>query len=70
MEPALGEAGALKTRRKGVGRFNVKVLGKAAHAGLDPTAGASAILELFHVIQKLFDLNDLDRGNNRQRRDG
>ncbi len=62
MEPALGEAGALKTRRKGVGRFNVKVRGKAAHAGLDPTAGASAILELSHVIQKLFDLNDLDRG--------
>lgn len=62
MEPALGEQGALKTRRKGVGRFKVHVQGKAAHAGLDPTAGASAILELSHVIQKLFALNDHDRG--------
>ena len=62
MEPALGDAGALKTRRKGVGRFTVHVQGKAAHAGLDPTAGASAILELSHVIQKLFALNDHDKG--------
>ena len=62
MEPALGEDGALKTRRKGVGRFTVHVQGKAAHAGLDPTAGASAILELSHVIQKLFALNDHDKG--------
>lgn len=62
MEPALGDDGALKTRRKGVGRFTIHVQGKAAHAGLDPTAGASAILELSHVIQKLFALNDHDRG--------
>lgn len=62
MEPALGEAGALKTRRKGVGRFTVHVKGKAAHAGLDPTAGASAILELSHVIQKLFALNNHEKG--------
>ncbi len=62
MEPALGDDGALKTRRKGVGRFTVHVQGKAAHAGLDPTAGASAILELSHVIQKLFALNDHDKG--------
>jgi glutamate carboxypeptidase len=58
MEPSLGLGGKLKTARKGVGRFVVKVTGKAAHSGLDPTAGASAILELSHVIQKLFALND------------
>jgi len=40
----------------------VTVYGKAAHAGLDPEGGASAILELSHVIQKLFSLNDVDRG--------
>ena len=34
------------------------VYGKAAHAGLDPESGASAILELSHVIQSLFALND------------
>ena len=62
MEPALGIDGALKTARKGVGRFTVSVQGKAAHAGLDPESGASAILELSHVIQTLFDMNDPDKG--------
>ena len=62
LEPALGERGDIKTSRKGIGRFTVTVYGKAAHAGLDPEAGASAILELSHVIQKLFSLNDVDRG--------
>lgn len=62
MEPALGSRGDLKTERKGIGRFTVTVYGKAAHAGLDPEAGASAILELSHVIQTLFSLNDVERG--------
>ena len=62
LEPSLGPAGRLKTARKGIGRFTVKVFGEAAHAGLDPGAGASAILELSHVIQELFSLNDLERG--------
>lgn len=62
LEPALGERGDIKTSRKGIGRFTVTVYGKAAHAGLDPEAGASAILELSHVIQKLFALNDVDKG--------
>lgn len=62
LEPALGETGLLKTSRKGVGRFTVTVFGKAAHAGLDPESGASAILELSHVIQTLFALNDVERG--------
>ena len=54
--------GDLKTERKGIGRFTVTVYGKAAHAGLDPEGGASAILELSHVIQALFALNDPDKG--------
>lgn len=62
LEPALGEHGDIKTARKGIGRFTVTVYGKAAHAGLDPEAGASAILELSHVIQTLFALNDVERG--------
>ena len=62
MEPSLGNSGKIKTARKGVGRFEVIVKGKAAHAGLDPGAGASAILELSHVIQKLFELNDPEHG--------
>ncbi|MDJ0929159.1 MAG: M20 family metallopeptidase [Gammaproteobacteria bacterium] len=62
MEPSMGPEGTIKTTRKGVGRFTVTARGKAAHAGLDPEAGASAILELSHVIQKLFRLNDPARG--------
>ena len=62
LEPSLGPSGKYKTARKGVGRFEVTVQGKAAHAGLDPGAGASAILELSHVIQKLFELNDPEHG--------
>lgn len=62
LEPAMGEEGAIKTERKGVGRFTITVHGKAAHAGLDPEGGASAILELSHVIQSMFALNDADKG--------
>jgi glutamate carboxypeptidase len=58
LEPSLGPTGRVKTARKGVGRFTVTVRGRAAHAGLEPGAGASAILELAHVIQALFALND------------
>ena len=62
LEPAMGASGIIKTERKGVGRFIITVHGKAAHAGLDPDAGASAILELSHVIQTLFALNEPDSG--------
>jgi glutamate carboxypeptidase len=64
MEPALGIDGKLKTRRKGVGRFSITVQGQAAHAGLDPDKGVSAILELSYVIQKLHALNDPANGIN------
>jgi glutamate carboxypeptidase len=62
LEPAMGDSGHIKTERKGIGRFTITVYGKAAHAGLDPESGASAILELSHVIQKLFAMNDADKG--------
>ncbi len=62
LEPALGPAGKLKTARKGNGFFEIRVLGRAAHAGLEPERGASAILELSMVIQRLFALNDAARG--------
>ena len=58
LEPSLGPMGKLKTARKGVGRFHVTVNGVAAHAGLDPEKGRSAILELAYVIQRLFAMND------------
>jgi glutamate carboxypeptidase len=62
MEPSLGMTGKLKTRRKGVGEFTVRIIGRASHAGLEPEKGASAILELSLVVQKLFQLNDPQRG--------
>jgi len=62
MEPSAGPAGRLKTARKGVGRFAVKIKGVASHAGLAPEAGRSAILEASHQIQSLFALNDPARG--------
>lgn len=60
-EPGLGPSGAMKTARKGLAKYTVTVHGRAAHAGLDPESGASAILELSSVIQRLFDLTDRER---------
>lgn len=62
MEPSLGSEGRLKTARKGVGRFVITISGRAAHAGLDPDKGVSAILELSHVVQTLHALNDPEAG--------
>lgn len=62
LEPALDPDGKLKTARKGVGRFDVRVIGKSAHGGLEPEAGASAIVELAHTIHELHALSDPDRG--------
>lgn len=62
LEPPLGLKGKLKTARKGLGRFKLKVTGKAAHAGLDPQKGANAIVELSYQVQKLFAMNDFERG--------
>jgi glutamate carboxypeptidase len=61
-EPGMGLEGRVKTARKGWGRFNITVRGKAAHAGLDPKGGVSAILELSHIIQALHAMTDHDRG--------
>jgi len=62
LEPSFGPDGRLKTARKGVGRFTLVVKGKAAHAGVDPGSGVSAVLEISHQIQRLFELGDEDRG--------
>ena len=62
LEPAAGPQGAVKTARKGVGDYTLSVKGIAAHAGLDPGKGHSAILELARQITALSKLNDLRRG--------
>jgi glutamate carboxypeptidase len=62
LEPGTGLAGKLKTARKGVGDFTVTVRGKAAHAGVDFEAGASAIVELARQIERISGFVDLKRG--------
>ncbi len=62
LEPSFGPSGKLKTARKGVGRFTITVRGVASHAGLDPEHGVSAILEASQQVQRLFALNDPERG--------
>jgi glutamate carboxypeptidase len=50
VEPPVEPTGALKTARKGGGAFYVDLAGRAAHAGVEPEKGRSAISELAHQI--------------------
>ncbi len=61
MEPATKEE-ALKTWRKGVGTFTVKVEGRPSHAGNAPEQGINAVIELAQQTLKLNGLNDLKNG--------
>jgi glutamate carboxypeptidase len=54
--------GAVKTARKGVGIFDITLTGVEAHAGLDPTAGASAITALAALVDHVHGLTDLETG--------
>ena len=54
--PASG--GRVKTARKGTGMFTLEVQGRAAHAGLDPEKGVSAVLELARQTLALSEPND------------
>lgn len=58
--PASG--GRVKTARKGTAGYALTLEGVAAHAGLEPEKGASAILELARHVEYLHSLNDLTRG--------
>ncbi len=61
LEPSLPGGGA-KTQRKGAGEFELTIGGIAAHAGLEPEKGASAISELAAQIAALDRLADPARG--------
>jgi glutamate carboxypeptidase len=61
MEPP-APGGSVKTGRKGTGIFSIKVEGKAAHAGLEPEKGASAILELARQTERLHAINQSGSG--------
>ena len=62
LEPSYGRQGAVKTARKGVGEYLVKVTGKASHAGLDFQKGVNAILELARQIERISRFTDLKKG--------
>ena len=62
IEPPL-PGGVLKTARKGIGYFLMELEGRAAHAGIEPEKGVSAINELAHQILYLHSLNDPSHGS-------
>jgi glutamate carboxypeptidase len=51
LEPSA--AGALKIGRKGTGFYRLDVVGRAAHAGLEPEKGANALVALAEVIGRV-----------------
>lgn len=61
LEPS-APGGAVKSRRKGVSAYVLKVEGRAAHAGLEPEAGASAVLELARQVCRIHGFADPDAG--------
>lgn len=61
LEPSAA-GGRVKTARKGTGIFTMEAHGVAAHAGLEPEKGASAILELARQIERVHAMNDAARG--------
>jgi glutamate carboxypeptidase len=62
IEPGTGLEGKLKTARKGVGDYTITVRGRASHAGVDFSAGASAIVELARQIERVSGFTNLKRG--------
>jgi len=62
LEPAQGPQGLLKTARKGVGDYTIRVHGLASHAGVDFEKGHSAIVELARQVLEVTKFVDLERG--------
>ena len=61
LEPA-ASGGSIKTARKGIADFLLEVDGRAAHAGVEPEKGISAIEELAHQVLALKALAAVERG--------
>ena len=61
LEAALMD-GSLKTWRKGAGEFQVKVRGRAAHAGADHEKGRNAIEEMAHQVLAIQKMTDYVKG--------
>jgi glutamate carboxypeptidase len=61
LEPA-AEGEALKVWRKGIARYVVRTVGRAAHSGNAPEAGINAVIEAAHQALYMHGLNDLRNG--------
>ena len=61
VEPSV-PGGGVKSRRKGVSAYVLHVAGRAAHAGIEPEAGASAVHEMARQICRIYDLADVAAG--------
>lgn len=59
---ASADGGALKTERKGVSLYEVRVEGRAAHAGLEPHRGVNAGIETAHQMLAVAALGDTEAG--------
>jgi glutamate carboxypeptidase len=59
---ASADGGALKTARKGVSLYEVRAVGRAAHAGLEPARGVNATVELAHQVLAVAGLADAALG--------
>ena len=55
-------AGKLKTARKGIANYEIKIHGRAAHSGVDYENGASAVVEAARQIPIIAGWTDLKRG--------
>jgi glutamate carboxypeptidase len=62
LEPAVSTEGMIKTFRKGVGMFKLRVEGRAAHAGADHQRGVNAIEELAHQVIRIQGMTDYMAG--------
>ncbi|WP_192869505.1 M20 family metallopeptidase [Lentibacillus sediminis] len=62
LEPYISSRGALKTSRKGGGKFNIDVRGVSSHAGSEPEKGKNAIIELSRQMLYLNSLNNHQSG--------
>ncbi|MCP9948706.1 M20/M25/M40 family metallo-hydrolase [Actinomadura madurae] len=59
---ASADGGALKTERKGAARYEIRVAGRAAHAGLEPERGVNATVQLAHQVLAVSVLADREAG--------
>ncbi|MFC7430500.1 MULTISPECIES: M20 family metallopeptidase [unclassified Agrococcus] len=59
---ASADGGAWKVARKGVSLYRVEVVGRAAHAGLEPERGRNATVEMAHQIVAAAALGDAALG--------